>query len=225
MKRLALLAVLVGCTNDVDPPWQLDHERVIAVRANPPGILAGETSEFDALLGRDGSVPIEAEPNMVTVIAPQALAGAVSQQGPRWVITAPADLSAARAELGLGPTDPVPLRVRMTFPDFAFVGIKAVILGEHRDNVVLGSVRVSGENKLAVTTLQVPPVTDIRLDVDFDDTYGVNWLTSCGNMHDFDLPNAYLRVEPEDPQSGMLGVVVRDAGGGVAWKLWNISAE
>jgi hypothetical protein len=225
VKRLALLVVLVGCTNDVDPPWQIDHERVIAVRATPPSIVGGETSKIDALLGRSGDIPIEAEPEMVTVLEPMALAGAVSQQGGSWIVTAPADLSAARAELMLGPTDPVPLRLRMTFPDFEFVGIKAVNLGEHRENVSLGVIRIGGEDKTAALTLRVPKVTDVRLDVEFDDTHTVNWLTSCGNMHDFDLPGAYLRVEPEDPQDGMLAVVVRDATGGVAWKLWQISAE
>jgi hypothetical protein len=44
-------------------------------------------------------------------------------------------------------------------------------------------------------------------------------------MHDFDLARAYLRVEPEDPTAGTLGVVVRDAVGGVAWKLWPITAQ
>jgi hypothetical protein len=149
----------------------------------------------------------------------------VSRQGTSWIATAPADLTAARTELMLMPTDPVPLRLRMTFPDFAFVGIKTVLLGEHHENPSLGVIRIGDEDKTSATMLRVPKVTDVRLDVDFDDTFTVNWLTSCGNMHDFDLPGAYLRVEPEDPQAGMLGVVVRDATGGVAWKLWQISAQ
>ena len=225
MRRLVLLALLVGCTNDVDPPWQLDHERVIAVRATPPGIVTGETARFDALLGRSGDIPREAKPEMVTVLEPASLAGALTQQGGEWIVTAPADLTAARAELMLGPTDPVPLRLRMTFPDTKFVGLKVVFLGVHRDNPSLGTIRVGGEDKTTALTLRVPKVTDVRLDVSFDNTFNVNWLTSCGNMHDYDLPGAYLRVEPEDPQDGMLGVVVRDAKGGAAWKLWQISAE
>lgn len=225
MKRLALLALLVGCTNDVDPPWQLEHERVIAVRMTPPGIVAGETSKIDALLGRAEDIPLETEPETVTVVSPLALAGTLSQQGSSWIVTAPADLSAARAELGLMPTDPVPLRLRATFPDFAFVGLKSVLLGEHHENPSLGVILIDGEDKTTALRLTVPKVTDVRLDVAFDDTFTVNWLTSCGNMHDFDLPGAYLRVEPEDPQEGMLGVVVRDAKGGVAWKLWQISSE
>ena len=44
-------------------------------------------------------------------------------------------------------------------------------------------------------------------------------------MHDFDLPQAYLEVEADDPTAGELGVVLRDAHGGVAWKIWPIRAE
>ena len=45
------------------------------------------------------------------------------------------------------------------------------------------------------------------------------------SMHDFDLPQAYLKVESDDPTAGELGVVVRDAHGGVSWKIWPIHAE
>lgn len=44
-------------------------------------------------------------------------------------------------------------------------------------------------------------------------------------MHDFDLPQAYLRVEEEDMTEGSLAVVVRTDLGGVAWKVWPIRAE
>ena len=76
------------------------------------------------------------------------------------------------------------------------------------------------------TALTVGKRIDVPLavsasDVDFD----VTWVTSCGTMHDFDLPQAYLRVETEDPQEGEIGVVLRDAHGGVAWKVWSIKAE
>ena len=63
------------------------------------------------------------------------------------------------------------------------------------------------------------------MSVAFDDSYVVNWLTSARTMHDFDLAKAYLRVEPEDSQSGSLGVVVRDELGGVVWRVWPITAE
>ena len=63
------------------------------------------------------------------------------------------------------------------------------------------------------------------LSVSAVETDDVNWLTSCGNMHDFDLPQAHLRVEPEDPQTGELAVVLRDDRGGVTWRVWPIEAH
>ena len=72
----------------------------------------------------------------------------------------------------------------------------------------------------------VPPLTDVHLFVNADDSVDiVNWLTSCGSMHDFDLHKAYLRVEKDDPTSGELAVVLRDAQGGVVWQVWPISAQ
>jgi hypothetical protein len=53
----------------------------------------------------------------------------------------------------------------------------------------------------------------------------VNWLTSCGEMHDFDLHSAYLTVGPDDPQEGELAVILRDERGGVAWRVWPIRSE
>ena len=55
MKRFVILALLaVGCGGDLDPEWQLDHDRVIAVRATPPSIVAGGRSELDGLIaGKD----------------------------------------------------------------------------------------------------------------------------------------------------------------------------
>ncbi|MBL0215425.1 MAG: hypothetical protein IPQ07_16260 [Myxococcales bacterium] len=224
---IALLLLASACTQDVDPPWQLDHDRVIAVRATPSRIAAGEVSQIDALLGRKGDVPLETEPDQVTVISPMVLAGTLAHQGTHWTVTTPSEpqLVAARQELALPAGDPVPVRLRMTFAGTDLVGLKVVWLGVHVDNPVLDPVTIDGQLVAGTPALTVAPTTDIPLVVEFDDTHVVNWLTSCGNMHDFDLPAAYLRVEPEDPQTGMLGVVVRDALGGVAWRLWPITAE
>ena len=53
--------------------------------------------------------------------------------------------------------------------------------------------------------ITVPPDTDVHMSVDADDTVMlVNWLTSCGTMHDFDLHASYIHVQPDDPQSGEL---------------------
>ncbi len=224
MKRLAVIALLGACTSDVDPPWQLDHDRVIAVRANPPRIASGEVSMITGLIGTKGNAPAENSPSTTEVVSPAALRSTLTGS----FLRAPdeAQLAAARTELGLDPGDPVPVRVRTTF-DFVsptLVGLKVVWMGEHRDNPALGPITVNGIDATTSDQLHVPSETDVPLEVMFDDTHVVNWLTSAGEMHDFDLPAAYLRIEPETPHEGMLGVVVRDELGGVAWKLWAISS-
>jgi len=224
---LLLAVVLAGCGQDVDPPWQLDHDRIIAVRSTPPRIASGEVAEVDALLGRVGQPPIEVDPAMATVVSPTVLEGALAEQGGRWTVTAPEapQLAAARSELGLAADAPVPLRVRVTFAETDKVGLKVVWLGEHSDNPVLDPVTIDGKDGLATAQFTVDVGVDVPLAVEFDDTHVINWLTSCGTMHDFDLAHAYLRVEPDDPTSGTIGVVVRDELGGVAWRLWPIAAE
>jgi hypothetical protein len=225
---LAAFAVLAGCGEDVDLPWDLDHDRIIAIRSTPPRITSGEVATIDALLGRVAQPPVESVPETATVLSPAGLAGALAQQDDGgWTVTAPdaAQLDAARSELGLEAGAPVPLRLRVTFAEYDKTGLKIVWLGEHAENPVLDPVTIDGMDALAAEQLRVGVEVDVPLAVAFDDTYVVNWLTSCGTMHDFDLARAYLRVEPEDPTAGTLGVVVRDAVGGVAWRMWPITAQ
>lgn len=226
MRRAAIAVVLGGCGQDVDPAWQLDHDRIIAVRATPSRVAAGETAVLDALLGHQGAPPGEVEPVSAEVISPARLAGALSHAA-HWTVTAPdeAGLDAARSELALAPGAAVPLRLRVRFAGTPLIGLKVVWLGEHADNPVIEPVTIDGRDALGETELAVPAGVDVPLAVTFDDSFNINWLTSCGTMHDFDLARAHLRVEPEDPQSGTLAIVVRDSLGGVAWRVWPIAAD
>ena len=221
---IASALALAACGGDIDTAWQLDHDRLIAVRVTPARIAVGEIAELDGLVGFDGQPPLQASPDMAAVISPTVLASSLMQQGTRWVVTAPGEsrLDQARTELELEPGAPVPLRVRVWFGDK--VGLKIVWLGEHADNPLLDPILVNGVDAGSEPALVVGQQVDVPLAVDFDDSYVVNWLTSCGTMHDFDLPRAYLRVEPEDPKSGSFAVVVRDSFGGVAWRVWPITA-
>lgn len=225
-RALAAAAAVAGCTQDVDPQWQLDHDRVIAVRATPSRIAPGEVALLDALLGHKGAPPGEVEPASVEVISPTSLADTLGH-GAHWTVTAPGEdrLAAARAELSLDPGAPVPLRIRTRFDGTALTGLKVVWLGPHADNPVLDAVLVDGSNAVADPALTVPSGVDVPLAVAVDDSDDVNWLTSCGTMHDFDLAHAHLRVEPADPHAGSFAIVVRDTLGGVAWQVWSITAE
>lgn len=232
MIRLVIVALLVafaGCGQDVDPPWQLDHDRVIAIRLTPARIASGEVTEVDALIGfAGGAPPVEADPDTAEVVSPARFASALARDANGWTVTAPPgdQLAAARVELGLAAGEPVPLRLRVTFAPLGLIALKIVWLGVHVDNPVLGSVLINGAEAVTETQITVAPAIDVPLAVGFDDeTHDVNWLTSCGTMHDFDLPTAYLRVEPEDPHAGSIAVVVRDDAGGVAWRVWPITAQ
>jgi len=224
---VALAVVLAGCSGQVDPDWQLSHDRVIAVRATPPRIATGESAEIDALLGHQAQPPDDVDPDTAEVVSPASLTGALSRSATRWTVTAPGDdpLAAARRELGLDAGAPVPLQLRVGFTQLGQTALKIVWLGQHTDNPVIDPVTINGMDGLAQAQLTVPAGVDVPLVVNFDATYNINWLTSCGTMHDFDLAMAHLRVEPADPHAGTLAIVVRDALGGVDWHMWPITAQ
>jgi hypothetical protein len=217
---------LLGCSDDLDPPWQLDHDRIIAVRATPPRIATGEQAVLDTLVGFQGAPVAEQAPDQVTVVSPASLGGAVARDAGGWVVTAPDEtaLAVARGELGLPAGAPVPLAIRVVQAD-GLVAIKTVWLGAAGANPVMADVMINGA---AATDAEIviAPETDIPLSVPLDDIdYDVTWLSSCGTMHDFDLPSAYLHVETDDPHEGQLALVVRDGAGAVSWRVWSIRAE
>jgi hypothetical protein len=235
VKWLALVALLIGCNADLDEPWDLDHDRIIAVRATPPRILAGETSTIDLLLGFSEMPVVERGPDLAMVVSPMSLADTLEPDNGGWVVTAPSEerLAAARTELELEPGAPVPLMVGVAVmwpyevaavDGRTFAATKTIWLGETGTNPELTGMLIN--NTAPGDALVVPKEDKVPLFVEADDTIDiVNWLTSCGEMHDFDLHAAYLKVLPDQPQEGQLAVVKRDDKGGVSWRVWPIQAE
>jgi hypothetical protein len=222
-----LAAMTAGCTDDTDPPWQLDHDRIIAVRSTPPRIASGEQAVVDSLLGKKGAPVAEQSPEDATVVTPVGLAGALARDGARWVVTAPdaAQLDEARAELGLAAGALVPLRIEVAYAGGALRALKTVWLGGAAANPAMADVEIDHAAATA-SALVIAPLRDVPLSIPLDDAaYDVTWLSSCGTMHDFDLPTAYLHVEADDPTSGELALVVRDSDGGVSWRVWPIEAR
>jgi hypothetical protein len=236
-RALVLFVALAACNADVDEPWQLDHDRIIAVRAEPPGIVAGQQAKIDLLAGFVGGPPTERRPDVAQVVSPQSLADLVHIDSTgNWTFDAPSDerLAAARAELKLSATDPVELRVGIAaqWPTpvvspmgNGFGATKTVLLGIERSNPALVGLTINGVEP-TTDEIVVSATGKTPLFVQADDSMDiVNWLTSAGTMHDFDLHNAYLTFEPEDMLQGQLAVIVRDKFGGVAWRFWSIRAE
>jgi hypothetical protein len=230
----AVAGAAMGCTGDLDQPWQLDHDRIVAVRATPPGIAPGEQSTIDALLGAKGGPTRVAAPEAATVVSPASLSDVLRFDGGRWVITAPGEdrLIAARAELHLEAGALVPLQVGVSYAGMSLVATKRIDLGASASNPSLTTMHMTidgqrvGDQPPAPSEIVVQPLVKVPLSIDADDTlFDVTWLTSCGTMHDFDLPSGYLKVEADDPQTGELAVVLRDDHAGVAWAVWPIRAE
>jgi hypothetical protein len=229
VKRLAIAAVVVAvaaCNGDLDPPWQLDHDRIVAVRATPPTVEPGGTAIIDGLIAHAGGMTEQRGPDIVIVARPESLASAVSFDGKDWRVTAPAEaqLVAARTELKLPADAPVPVTIGVSYANNTLLATKTVVFGPRAENPTLDAVMIDGA-PAPDTMISVGSLVDVRLSVTKPEKGDVNWLTSCGTMHDFDLPEAYLRVEKEDPTTGELAVVVRDGVGGVVWRVWPIAAH
>ena len=231
MRLLVLVALLVGCDGDIDPPWELDHDRIVAVRATPPGITAmGETSTLDALLAAKGGTTFEQAPLAAQVIAPMALSGALRNDGGQWIVTMPSEsqLAIARMELRLEPGAPVPLQVGVGYlvNGIELAALKIVWLGKPLVNPTLEEMMVDGAPLDTMTEIVVPRLLETRFSVAAIDDDDVNWLTNVGTMHDFDLPQSYLVVEEDEEMAmGEFAVVKRDIDGGVVWRVWPIRVE
>jgi hypothetical protein len=236
-RAIWIALALAACNGDIDEPWQLDHDRIIAARAEPPGIVAGQQAKLDLLVGFKGSPMGERAPDLAQVISPMSLADLVHNDGMGgWVVDAPTDdrLAAVRAELTLGPTDPVPLVIGLAaaWPTpvvspmgNGFAATKTVLLGLAATNPELEDLTIDGIEP-ASAELVVSATEKTPLFVQADDSIDiVNWLTSAGTMHDFDLHNAYLTFEKDDMMQGQLAIVLRDNVGGVAWRFWSIRAQ
>ena len=225
MKYVVLAVSLCACVEGIDPQWQLDHDRLVAVRADKPHIAPGESTTFDALVAHKGA-PTDVEQALaVLVYSPKDLSDLAFAA----TITAPdaARLDAERATLGLDAGVPVPLVVVMQFPDSNGIHLlskRTIYLGDSAGNPAsVGNVLVNGAPP--DPSIVIPVDVDVPLSIDAPDDASVNWLTHCGTMHDDDEHSAFIHVQPKDPKDGELVVVVRDALGGVVWQVWPISAQ
>jgi hypothetical protein len=227
VRLLVLVIALAACGGELDPPWELDHDRIIAVRATPPAILAGEQATIDGLLSLEPGVTAEVAPEAAMVVSPASLMSALSFDGTNWIVTAPdeAAIEAARGELGIEAGMPVPLQLGVVFHDQTLVGLKNVQLGTSAENPVMPAITFAGAPMPPPgTELVIPSLEDVFMSIAALETDEVNWLTSCGEMHDFDLPNAYVRAEIDSSLEGELAVVLRDERGGVTWQTWPMRA-
>lgn len=228
MRSLVLVALLGGCIDALDARWQLDHDHVVAVRANPPRIRAGERAELDALVAHEGALTtIEAPASAALIDPPEALSSLLRYDGTKWFVEAPGEdvLRAERARIGFSGGAAIPVDIYAAWPTASgdpMYAKKTVWLGDGGANPALPVARVDGAPM--APEVVVPRDTDVYLSVDVPPAWRVSWLTSCGQLFQDDVATSFLRVVDGDAQAGELAVVVRDEDGGVAWDVRPIRA-
>ena len=140
---------LAGCVDEIDARWELDHDRVVAVRATPPRIMPDQEAALETLVAHAGApVAVEQARSASAPTAPAALQSMVSFDGSRWIVRAPSDetLASSRPAMGLAADAPVPLDLLLVFgpPGHELYVTKTVWLGDLAENPALPDVTVDG---------------------------------------------------------------------------------
>lgn len=154
MKWLVLV-LLAGCVDAGAPPWQLDHDRVLAVAFDPPRILPGQSARVTALVAHRGApvAPVDEEqPVAMTVVSPRELYTAVHYNLDHWQVDCP---------MVAAPTE---LEVELRLPP-GEVATKTIWLGE------------TGANPTVMASVPdpFPRGEDVELGAG-------EWFTSCGTL-------------------------------------------
>jgi hypothetical protein len=216
LKRVLSLALLAACVPDGPPEWQLDHDRIVAVRAEPPAIPPGGVGRLDVLVAHEGG-PTTVEMPETMSASDSPLFTAIHFNIDHYQVDGPdeAQLADARAQLGLPDGAPVPLDVdlRVSGPLY---GTKRVWLGIAADNPVLPAVTIDGA--AADTSVTLPAHHEAPLLIEASTAH---WFASCGALeHERE---ASARLVTDDACDGELVVVVRDGAGGVTWGVWQLT--
>ena len=225
MRALLAVLLLAGCFDEIDPKWTLDHDHVIAARATPPRVRAGESTNMDALVAHAGRAPTVENPMTAELDnPPQEMARSLSQTTDGiWHLAAPASLPDDAA--------PIAVDVVLTFPNHSqdrasldpFKVKKTVWVGEPSENPAAPAITVDGA---AISDEVVVPIDrDVYLETPAPDGLRVSWLTNVGTLFQDDEPRAYVHVAPDDAKEGQLVVVIRDNAGGVAWRVLPMTAQ
>jgi hypothetical protein len=151
--KAIVLVLVAGCVEASDPPWQLDHDRVVAVAADPPRIQPGQSARVTALVAHAGAPVDEEQPVAMTVVSPRELYMAVHYNIDHWQIDCPAV------------TSPTELEVELRLPP-GEVATKTIWLG------------ASGANP--TVSASVPDPFPRGQDVDLG---AGEWFTSCGTLN------------------------------------------
>lgn len=230
---LTALHLCAGCAGDVAEPYQLEHARILAVRAEPAQLGPGDVATLQALFTDSSAVPRLAAPAELEVSLPPeldrpelvALRGLLSRTAGGYQLHAPdaATLAQVRTALGVPADQPLTLTldVQVRSADGVLRAQKQVRLGSTVANPAPPGLMVAGDQIAGDTTLRVAAGAETALTVSAPpDMATVRWFSSAGELRGYTQPAAWLTTDAQDAAaSGHLAVVIRDVAGGVAWRV------
>jgi hypothetical protein len=222
-------ALSAGGCNDLSQPWELDHARVLAIRATPPTVAPGQLVEVTALVLTADLTIAELGPEVVRVDQPYDQLLSPTPRSPTLLAADQAIVDQARTLLTLAQTEviPVPVSIQLQLPDSAGVlepidSIKTVRVGGFAENPVAPTVALNGD---AVSQLQMSLQVKQRYVLEANvptDNVNYAWFTSSGELKFPQASRAELVIDK--PGTGTILVIARDDKGGVSWNQLSFSA-
>jgi hypothetical protein len=219
--KIPLLLVIAvgswtGCETLGATPAELSKPQILAIRADPPAIQAGQTSTLSILVADpDGVV---ANPDVTWTLTTQdpdeQPLGTLTGDG----YTAPATI-AEESVVEL-------VEARVLIAGEELIASKVISVGTNvRDNPALVGFTADGADVLATGTLTLTTGQTTVLSVDIGaDIRDVAWYATVGSIEQYRSTPAEL-VAPDEPGSGWLIAVVRDAFGGVVWQAIAVTVQ
>ena len=227
----ALAAAAAACDNN-GAPSELDRPRVLAVQIAPPHLGPQESAAVAVLVGHSDGTVSEVAPGSIEVVgAPPGspASGMVGRGADGWAIACPesAALDQLRAEMQLGPDDPIPvaLALEIAVEGELLPASKYVYLGSQGNNPELAGISVAGGNdQEGVLVAQVGEEIAIAADgAAGESELSYAWFTSVGDIDLYLSEEATLTAG--EPGDGQLVLVVRDERGGVTWSWRDVRVE
>jgi hypothetical protein len=222
---LTLAAAAATACNDFATPAELSHPQVLALRAEPPAVPAGERAALSLLVaGPDGDVtPAAIDWAVIGVGEDLPTVGAIEIDGDGAVFfAAPQDtdgvtLAVVQATIHIDDAKPLT----------AVKGIGAGVLSATANPTILG-LRIGGEPVADGGVITLTRGATVSLELDVDPLPGqdsiFSWYATRGEIELYRRSPTEL-VTPEEPGEGWLYAVYRDGAGGTAWRRVGLLVE
>jgi hypothetical protein len=231
LQWIALATIVGGCA-DFRRPGDLRYAQILAVRSEPPAVLADQRARIDLLVTGDDGAPTVRPPDSVAPAQPQPgspapppmAAQLITQQDGLWYVSAPsADvLAQLRQSLGLpaDSTAPLPFTVAasLTIDGQVRLAEKVVWLGASAANPTITAVTIDGrplEDQMVVGAAGDHALGGTATGAG---TLSFAWYSGFGELKGYRQTGATLqKAKPGD--TGAVVLVVRDDRGGVNWRM------